>query len=286
MISLLRAEWQKITGNRPVLIFIVLFFAIFAAIATIVIVLINLATPPAFRTAARWDEMILSAWLVPGSELGRWLMLALTAVLFAGEYQWGTWKNVLLRAQRAPLVLAKFVMVNFAMLVGFGLMSIVLGIGGGLISASGLRPYEPAVTGETLSAFGRTLTLQIGLALVTTTIGAGYAAVAAIFSRSILGGIGVGFGLTFVESLLPLGLMLVGSLLRVPEIAGLYLLTPAYNIRNAGTWLLRGNGELFQVSGLAFGPNDLSLSLGILTAWVVGLIGLTIYLFRRQDITT
>jgi hypothetical protein len=286
MLNVLRAEWQKITGNRPVLIFIVLFFAIFAAIATIVIVLINLATPPAFRTSARWDEMILSAWLVPGSELGRWLMLALTAVLFAGEYQWGTWKNVLIRARRAPVVLAKFVMVNFAMLVGFGLMSVVLGIGGALISASGLRPYEPAVTGETLGAFGRTLILQIGLALVTTTIGAGYAAVAAIFSRSILGGIGVGFGLTFVESLLPLGLLLVGNLLRVPEIAGLYLLTPAYNIRNAGTWLVRGNGELFQVSGLAFGPNDLALSLGILAAWVVGLIGLTVHLFRRQDITS
>lgn len=284
-LSLFRAEWRKISGNLPVTIFMIWIFPVGAVLLIVFSLLINFSLPMEFRTQPSWPEQMLMPWYFPGSELGRLLMLSFTSVVLAGEYQWGTWKNALIRHNRAALILTKFLTVNVFMLVSFTLTSILLGIGGIFIAASAGVAYGPPVTGELLVGFARQYALQMALAIVTTTVGAGYAAVAAIYSHSILGGVMVGLGLTTIEVLLPLLLNLLGRLLRWPEIVALYQLSPTYNISNAGSWLLQGQGAGTPILTITLEPLSLGVSLLILAVWVVGLIGLTVWLFRRQDIT-
>ncbi|MCC7206107.1 MAG: ABC transporter permease [Anaerolineae bacterium] len=285
-LSLFRAEWRKIGGNRPVILFMIWIFPIGAVVVTIFALLVNLSMPHEFRTRPNWVEQLLLPWYFPGSELGRLLMLSFTSVVLAGEYQWGTWKGILVRHDRAAIILVKFLTVNAYMLVAFALTSILMGIGGALVAASAGAPYGPPITGDLLGGFARQYLLQVALAVVTTTIGAGYAAVAAIYSRSILGGVMTGLGLATVEVLLPLILNVLARLLRLPEIVALYRLSPTYNIGNAGSWLLQGQGAETPMLTMTLEPLSLGVSLLILAGWVVGLVGLTVWLFRRQDITT
>ena len=242
-LSLFRAEWRKIGGNRPVMMFMIWIFPVGAVLLTVLAVLINLSLPPEFRTRPNWVEQMLLPWYFPGSELGRLLMLSFTAVVLAGEYQWGTWKNILVRHSRTALILTKFLTINAYMLTAFILTSILMGIGGAFVAASAGAAYGPPVTGELLGRFAGQYVLQMALAIVTTTVGAGYAAVAAIFSRSILGGVMTGLGLTTLEVFLPIVLTMLARLLRTPQIVALYQLSPGYNIANAGAWLLQGQGD-------------------------------------------
>lgn len=286
-LSLFRAEWRKISGNRPVIFFMIWIFPIGAVLLIALMALSMRALPPQYRSAPTWVEQFLSPWFFPTSEFGRLLMLGFTAVVFAGEYQWGTWKNILVRQGRTALILTKFLTINAFMLAAFILTSIVFGMGGIFIAAAAEQPYGPAVTGELLNGFLKEYLLLVATAIVTTTVGAGYAGVAAIFSRSILGGLMTAFGLVVIEGLLPLILTLLANLLRIPQIVRLYLLVPTYNIQNVGAWL-RGDklpAPSFGPVGVVVEPLSPEVSLVILALWVVGLIGLTAWLFRRQDIT-
>lgn len=282
--NLFRAEYLKVTGNRGIAIGLVWIFPLGGGIGMLLSILIMLGLPPQYRGGMNMSEALLSPWTVPGSELGRLLMLALTATVFAGEYQWGTWKNLVPRRQRTLLALVKFVAVSALMLVAFTLMSLVLWVSGALMCAVAGTPYEFGMTFET---FVQSFLIQLFLAFTVTLIGAGYAAVAAIFSRAILGGIVIGIGMVIMELVGPALFALLGNFLRVPQLAVVYLYTPGYNINNV-TWWLRMNRPMEMGSNLSqyAAPHALNTSLFILGVWVVGLISLTVILFRRQDITT
>lgn len=290
MYNLFRAEWRKIGGNYPVMFFLIWIFPIGAIITSALTLLILSALPADIRTsgelgAITWHETMLSAWSVPSGQLGRLLGLAFTAVVFAGEFQWGTWKNILTRSNRIRLLIAKFATICAYMLVTFVLMSFILLAGGALISLSLGRPYGD-LNGEVLSNFAVDYAFRAFIALVVTLVGAGYAAVAAIFTRSILGGVVVGVVAVIVEGLAPLLLLAFGNLIRQPQLTALYQLLPNYNIDNISAWITTGQ-PLNMPSLMRYAEgNPLALSVIIVALWVISLIGLTFYLFQRQDITT
>jgi hypothetical protein len=58
--------------------------------------------------AARWPEQMIGIWKIPSNSLARLLLMGFTAVIFGGEYQWHTWKNIVPRHGRLFLILAKF----------------------------------------------------------------------------------------------------------------------------------------------------------------------------------
>ncbi|MBN1967387.1 MAG: hypothetical protein JW910_22225, partial [Anaerolineae bacterium] len=124
----------------------------------------------------------------------------------------------------------------------------------------------------------------------STIIAAGYAALAAMLTRSILGGVLVGFIATVVEGLLAVALVLIAFFLKFPSILYTYRFTPLYNLLNVAEWL---NNDRALAMELQYNDVDritlsdsLLFSLTVLAVWVIGLIALNVYLFRRQDITS
>jgi ABC-type transport system involved in multi-copper enzyme maturation permease subunit len=271
--SLARAEWTKIAGNRMVTLFMIWIFPLAAAAGAVVLWVLALASPMGralFRSGALvadlWDQIIPEIWNLANSWLGRMLLVGFAAFCFAGEYQWHTWKNLIPRSQRTALILAKFVVVGAFVLLAFLSATAILSLGMGV--AMGLA---------TDSA------LQAIVTLLSTIIAAGYAALAGMYTRSILGGVLVGLGATGGEQFLLLALAQIAGWLKEPRILELYRLMPSYNVANATSWINDGSPTMM-LFGLA--ADSLAFSLATLAGWVLVLVLLTVLLFRRQDIVT
>ena len=84
---------------------------------------------PSFREslvndgAIPWTAAALGAWTVPTNLFGRMFLIGFIATVFAGEYQWSTWKNVIPRTHRVKLLLAKFLALAAVILLAFSLMA-------------------------------------------------------------------------------------------------------------------------------------------------------------------
>jgi ABC-2 type transport system permease protein len=295
MRDLFRAEWLKIAGNRWVSGCLIWIFPIVAFGAVVVLALILSLSSSAregFRgdNSPLWTESAMTVWNIPNNPVGRLILLGFTAVVFAGEYQWQTWKNIVPRNRRVPLILIKFLALGVFVVVAFLLMSLIWTLGVGLLSQIVGVSYGPKITSDVLSDFAGDYSLTVALTFTSTLIAAGYAALAAMLTRSILGGVLVGFALTFAENLSIVGLLLIGYFLNIPRIVHLYRLTPGYNLLNVTSWI---NDKVALNMDVDVGPNvkyvlsdSLTFSVVVLVVWVFGLIALTAYLFRRQDITS
>ncbi len=294
MVNLFRAEWSKIAGYRWLTGCLIWIFPIGAAAFTVVVAVI-LALSESARTSfaadtITWTDTLVSAWSFLNNPLGRLLLIGFTAVMFAGEYQWQTWKNLIPRNRRVALILIKFLALSVFVIVAFALMSVLLTAGMGLLRAIAGASYGPEVTASVLRAAASDYARSAGLGFLSTLIAAGYAALAGMFTRSILGGVLVAYGLTIAESLSLVALILVAYLLDFRDVVHAYRLTPGYNLLNLDTWFRTGKAAPFEVS---FNPDEAivvydsaEFSALVILVWVIGLIGLTVYLFRRQDITS
>lgn len=287
--KLFRAEWYKITGNRwatgcmiwifPALAVLVTLFALGASIFS-----------SSFRTGvteepALWTEVAILPWVIPNNPLGRMLLIGFTAVLFAGEYQWNTWKVIVPRSQRAPLILTKFVAVALFVVFAFTLMSILLTSGVGLVSLVIGASYGPAIKGDVLSDFAEDYVLQMLYAFISTIIAAGYVSLAAMLTRSILGSAVTGIVIAIGETMLFLPLSLLSWLFDREGIMHIYRFTPGFNLMNLLTWLSGETPEGLEFSSGRIIVDSQLFSEAVLACWVLGLVALTTYLFYRQDIT-
>jgi ABC-type transport system involved in multi-copper enzyme maturation permease subunit len=297
MRDLFRAEWLKIAGNRWVAGCLIWIFPMAAIVFLIVAGLIL-----SFSSDARegfqqdegplWTENAIIIWSIPNNPIGRLILLGFTAVVFAGEYQWQTWKNVVPRNRRVALILIKFLALGVFVVVAFFLMSLIWTLGWGMLTRIAGASYGPRITGEVLDDFAQDYLLAAGLAFISTIIAAGYAALAGMITRSILGGVLVGFGITLVEGVSIVGLILIGWFLRIPDIVHVYRFLPFYNLINVASWLndkvpatMQPYEDGGEYSDIVF-SDSLEFSVVLLALWVIGLIALTAYLFRRQDITS
>jgi hypothetical protein len=121
--------------------------------------------------------------------------------------------------------------------------------------------------------------------LITTIMAAGYAALAAMITRSILGSVVIGFIVSIAETMLLLPLSLIGDLLNTDSVVHIYRFLPWYNRANLFDWAFDNEPAAFEMpSGKMIADTQL-FSEVVLVCWVVGLIALTAYLFQRQDIT-
>ncbi len=295
-LNLLRAEWLKATGHRKAAFFLIWIFPV----GTLALMVLLIGPPllvPAWRADMRagfelasvdWRAQAIGAWKFANSALGRTMMLAFTAVLFAGEYSWDTWKNTLPHQRRSAVVLAKFVTVGLLVLLSFTLMALIAVVGMGLLTRVVGGQYGPAPTADVLRGFAADYMRQAGLAFTLALIAAGYAALASMFTRSILGGAIVSIIATYGEGLSLLGLVLLANLLGAPALLNLYRLTPSYNVDNIQTWLTEGTSAGAQmgeyIEAVTF-SDGVAFSAAMLATWVVGLLTLTAFIFRRQDIT-
>lgn len=285
--KLFRAEWRKIIGNRWATGCMIW---VFPALAVLVVVfgLLAVAFSSSFRhnyEANLWTEIVIIPWFIPNNPLGRGLLLGFTAVLFAGEYQWNTWKAIVPRSQRVPLILVKFLAVALFVVFAFTLMSIIWGVGGGLLALATGTSYGPALEGDVLTDFAEDYGLQMLYAFVSTMIAAGYASLAAMITRSILGSAITGIVVAIGETMLVLPLYMLADWFDRDIIQHLYRFFPSYNLLNLLSWLYGETPEGLEMpSGKVIIDSQL-FSEVVLAGWVIGLVALTAYLFQRQDIT-
>jgi hypothetical protein len=114
---------------------------------------------------------------------------------------------------------------------------------------------------------------------------AAFGMLAAIVTRSILGGLMAGFVLVLFEGLSRGLLQILSFWLKTPGLVRLGLYLPSYNLENLRSWLLTGKAQTMELAGVSM-QSGLIFSYIILGVWLVGLVGLTIFVFGRQDITS
>lgn len=289
MLSLFRAEWIKINSNRlaaglfvwvfPVSALVFLIFAAIAAAASEIFRAQIQAAPP------NWIDQALVTWGLTNSELGRFMLVIFTADAFGGEYQRSMWKNLLPRRRRAILLLNKFLVIGVIVVIAFSLMSLISAVLSGVVVNVAGASYGPAITGEVIVDFLGKLGTQAFVSLTAALVAASYAALGGIFTRSILGAVVIGGACTLLEQAILLVLFLLGSLFQAPGLIGVYQFTPGYNLANLSSWGKSGVGYTLPfLTQNGFSEFSAATSTLIIAVWVIGLIGLTLYLFRRQDI--
>jgi ABC-type transport system involved in multi-copper enzyme maturation permease subunit len=204
-----------------------------------------------------------------------------------GEYQWGTWKNIVPRQARMKLIFAKFLVLATLILLALLLTSLVLAGGGWLQAVLFDIPFGPALADLDVAAFLQQSVLQVVMTFASTLIVASYAAMIAMYSRSIIASLLLSVGVGIVE--------LTSSVLLLdcePGAAtaesgqhhrGDTVLQPGQRAQLGGRMAWRRTFGGFP--GFTAVP-PLWLSVLILLVWLGGLVGGTAVLFRRQDITS
>jgi ABC-type transport system involved in multi-copper enzyme maturation permease subunit len=165
------------------------------------------------------------------------------------------------------------------------LASLIVGVGQAANHAIVGVEYGPALTGEVVSGFGEFYLQHILLGAFSLLILAGFAAIAAVLTRSILGGLLASFGLSVLEPMSTVFLVILSGLLNRPEIVNLYRFAATYHLDNARSWFVAGHALAPPLPGFTAEP-ALGISLIALALWAIVPVAISIILFNRQDITS
>ncbi len=286
MLNLYRAEVRKILGNRWMAGMLVWIWPIGGLALPLVVLILALLIPvksgPGVMTEFQWTNVAIGTWILPTNLFGRLLFISLAAAAFAGEYQWGTWKTIVPRADRIRLVLAKYLAFASLLVLAFFLASITLTVGIGLIQLVRGLPYPPAVTSDVLQTFGGNYLLQMLLTVINTLIGVAFGATLATLTRSILGGILGGIGFIAGEIGFVAGVTTLSFLFKSGEMAGLSRFTSAMSIANVSSWVQTGQPLPTLFEGAP--THTMASSFVVLAVWLIGLVALNLWLFQRQDL--
>lgn len=297
MLNLMLAEWKKTTGNRLGAGLLLWLFPVGAIIISLLMFVVLLFSDSYRQTmstqTAFWQQSFELPWTIVNSEIGRGIMLAFTAITLAGEYVWGTWKNLIPRSRRWKLILAKFIMISLVIVFSYVVFTLVLGLTDTLLKITAGAPVSPAVTAETLSETVGTYLVQAATSFGAAWIAVGYAAIAAMLTRSVLGSLVISFlALIAEQGVLLICFMLVQFLGLPGEILRIYYFTPSYNLTNITSHLVNNtpyhplNFQGAQPGFATFEPHTLAGSVAVVVIFGVLVAAITIALFRRQDIVS
>jgi ABC-2 type transport system permease protein len=217
---------------------------------------------------------------VPTWTVGRYLIAAFTAIVFAGEYGWNTWKLVVPHRARTALIAAKFALVLGLLLLALLLGAVVSVAMSGLDDAVMGLPLPIGLTpGLILKAHGTAALVAFPWLLLTVA----YAGLAAILTRSTLGAAIVALVAITAEQMF--GNFAPVLALYAPRLVwALYQMLPAYHLANLTGWIEQGQALRASFPLLGVVALGWTISLATLAGWIVALGGLTFAAFRRQDI--
>ena len=296
MLNLYRAEWRKVFANFKLTSFLVWIIPIgYLAFHTVMILLSLLSkTMQAgveYFGSGDWTTDSLATWDIliffPANLFGRMLPLAFMAVVFAGEYQWRTLKNIVPRTQRWKLLLAKMAALVSLVMVSMLITALIASLGPSIGHRIHGLPYGPALSADVIGTYLLDTLRTALIALISLLNIVSYAAIAAILTRTILGGLLVSFGFAVLDATSLGFLLMLRGLLNKPELINLYQFTPTYNLSNLHSWLFLGKSQQFISAGVAplIAEPSFWISALVLGIWIGGLIGLSMWLFQRQEIT-
>jgi len=290
----LRAEWLKIKRNYKFNSFLVWILPIgMLAFYCFMIFGALLVKAPSEELIigcnGKWTNNATEIWnflrVFPGSIFGRILPLAFFAVVIAGEYQWGTWKNLVPRNRRLNLLLSKGTIALLAVISSILITAVISAGGQSLVCKIEGVFYGPAISGAVLVDFLGDFTLSSLLGVLVLLMILGFAALASILSRSVLGGFLGGFVLSLLE-LFSLGVLyLLRNIFDNPYIVNLYRFSPGFNLDNLQMWFFQGhhyNGELL---GMAV-EFSVVQSYVVMGFWILIPFLLAFLLFHRQDLVS
>jgi ABC-type transport system involved in multi-copper enzyme maturation permease subunit len=282
MLNALSAELLKLTRHKATWFLVWIYPAGLVFIFTLMISG-NLVSDnsPSQPELGKWLEETAIVWGAPGNTLGRYLLAAFVAVVFAGEYGWNTWKLIVPHRARGSLVAAKYLAILLLFLATFTLAAIITVIG---------QILEDVLSGDTLPAgitLGALLKVHGQAALSSLAPGLlaiAYASLASILTRSTIAALVISIVAVTVEQLL-FNFAPVLSMKAPGLVWALTHILPGYHIANIGNWIATGAALPFPLPGNA---STVSLSWGTsaaaAAAWIGGLAALTFLSFRRQDL--
>ncbi|HEX8193969.1 MAG TPA: ABC transporter permease [Allosphingosinicella sp.] len=281
MLNALSAEALKMRTHKATW-FLVWLYPILFTILFLIAITVGLfgGDPPEQSTLADWIDETAMIWNVPGNSVGRYLMAAFVAVVFAGEYGWNTWKLIVPHRARAALIASKYVLVLILFTVTFILT--------GLISIIGTWA-DDTLTGDTIpagiTAAGLLRAHWIGYvaALGPILVTMAYASLAAILTRSTIAALVIAIVVTTIEQIVfNLGPVLSINFPAVTHF--LYNLLPGYHLGNLDSWLSEGSAYRGEFPSGRVVALPWTTSLGVVAAWIAALVTATFAAFKRQDI--
>ncbi|GJM42568.1 MAG: hypothetical protein DHS20C20_28500 [Ardenticatenaceae bacterium] len=295
MRSALGAEWRKLLGHTKAFSFLVLIFPVGALVIVLGIGILPGLLIPAVREynaaqAGSWADDLMMVWTMltgfPGGTFLQMPFIGFIAVAFAGEFQWGTWKNILPGQSRTVLILAKFIVLISLILLALMATSFILVGGNWLSSILFNSPYGPSFAEFDVAAYLTEYLSQFLVTFASLTISAAIAALIAMYSRSVMASVLLTVGVAIIEFSLVLLLLLAGNILNRPGLVNIFSGTPSYNLENIRSWILEGVGS--NVGGMPgfTAVHDLPISVLIVFGWLAGLLLVTTLIFRRQDINS
>lgn len=280
MLSALSAESLKLRHHRGtwLLVWIFPLGAIVISAIAIIAQLAQGAPPTPGTSVSAWIANADNFWDLPRNGLGRYLIAAYVAIVFGGEYGWNTWKLIVPHRARSTLIAAKFV-------VGIGLLYLAF-IAAALL-VTGFVWLEDVVTGDaipdgiTAGAIAAAHLQGFAASLAPVLVTAAMTALAAVLTRSTTAALVIGIVLITGEQLFTTFAPMIAAFMPVE---GLFAILPGYHVSNLTSWALDGTARIVPFPSGNMVAMDWTTSLGVVAAWVVGLVALTFWRFGRQDI--
>jgi ABC-type transport system involved in multi-copper enzyme maturation permease subunit len=282
MRDVLSAEILKLTRHKATW-FLVWLYPILFLVLFLVSIAIGLAHGGAHvkpATAAGWIGQTAIIWKLPNQTIGRYLIAAYVAIVFAGEYGWNTWKLIVPHRSRAALLAAKFVAVFLLFLASLLLtaaMSLLL------TWVEGVATGHPAPAGITAAAILdiHAKTALAGVAPFLFTLAS--ISLAAVLTRSMVAALVIGIVIATVEQIfVSLGPAL--STYAPSLVWTLYHALPGYHLANLASWITEGTARRVQFPDRGIVALAWATSLAVAAAWTFALAASTFAAFRRQDI--
>jgi hypothetical protein len=281
MLDAISAETLKLTRHKATWFLVWLypigmtFIFLLAAMATVIA-----PQPPEPQGLDEWLGGTAIPWMLPGYTMGRYLIAAYVALVFAGEYGWNTWKLIVPHRGRGALIAAKYAVSFGLLLAAFVLAAIICTLGSWLVDVIAGDPLPAGITaGGILRVHGETALASLAPALVAI----GYASLAAVLTRSTLAAFVIALvAITFEQLFFTFGPMLS---LKAPALVwALFNILPPYHLANLTSWIGEGKALVSVFPTGAALELSWATSLAVIAAWVGGLAGLTFLTFRRQDL--
>jgi hypothetical protein len=123
------------------------------------------------------------------------------------------------------------------------------------------------------------------IALFSILVIVGYAALAAVVTRSLVGAILAGGLLAVFEPATALVLTLLEFLFGFDGLINLFRFTPTYNLNNLYTWMFARTPFTEIPGNFTFDPT-MVFSFAVLSIWVVALTAVSAFILQKQDITS
>lgn len=283
MLDALRAEAAKIGRHKAtwglVWIYPIVLLGVIGLI--VAMTLINggdvVDKPPSLD---EWLDDSAAFWGAPRQAVVRMLLAAYVAVVFAGEYGWNTWKLIVPHRARAGLLAAKYGLVLILFAISFAIAAMLFTLG---VWTDDVMSGDPIPAGITLARLAGVHGTAALAAVAPVLVTIGYASLAAILTRSMVGALIVSIVMIAVESVIGSLAPLLAVYLPSAMWALAHVL-PGYHLANLASWIDSGEALAMPFPSGAVLALGWTTSLAVVAAWIAGLTGAAFVLFRRQDI--